>query len=339
MSDVSGATVMERGDTALSRSTPRRNKRARNDSNAYSSRFKGVVALLNGHWGAQIYANHQRIWLGTFNSENEAAMAYDSAAIKLRNYDSHRNFPWSSINAQEPKFQRQFTTKEVICMIKEGSYPSKFSDYLKLQCQSKDSESADLNLSLEQKKGEFLCSKLFEKELTPSDVGSLNRLVIPKKHAVSYFPRLSNGNEASAEIDDLQLVFYDSSMRQWRFRYCYWKSSQSYVFTRGWNEFVREKKLKFKDRVIFFTYSCVDAANNIVHQFLMIDVAYYSDSVVDETSDNLERTIHFDKEDFELQKNGVNSEAVKDFDKGLLKLGSAAEEQKIGFKLFGVQII
>ncbi|XP_017245604.2 AP2/ERF and B3 domain-containing transcription factor At1g50680 [Daucus carota subsp. sativus] len=316
-----------------------RTKRARSDNNTYSSRFKGVVALLNGHWGAQIYANHQRIWLGTFNSENEAAMAYDSAAIKLRNYDSHRNFSWSSINAEEPKFQRQFSTEEVICMIKDGSYPSKFSDYLKLRGQSKDSESGELNFSVEQKKGEFLCSKLFEKELTPSDVGSLNRLVIPKKHAVTYFPRLSRGNEASGEIDDLQLVFYDSSMRQWRFRYCYWKSSQSYVFTRGWNEFVREKKLKYKDRVIFFTYSYVGATDKLVQKCLMIDVAYYSDSVVDETSDDLERSMHFGQENVELQKNGVDNDAEKNADKVLLKSKGAADEQKIGFKLFGVQII
>eukprot|EP00250_Pteridium_aquilinum_P028829 c37919_g1_i1 orf=2-427(+) len=37
----------------------------------------------------------------------------------------------------------------------------------------------------------------------------------------------------------------------WRFRYSYWASSQSYVFTKGWSAFVKEKKLKAGDIVSF----------------------------------------------------------------------------------------
>ncbi|KAJ6325922.1 hypothetical protein OIU78_013085 [Salix suchowensis] len=75
-------------------------------------KFKGIVPQKNGHWGAQIYANHQRIWLGTFKTEKEAAMAYDSAAIKLRSTDLHRNFPWNDHNVQEPSFQNQYSTRK-----------------------------------------------------------------------------------------------------------------------------------------------------------------------------------------------------------------------------------
>ncbi|WCJ21416.1 AP2/B3 transcription factor family protein [Euphorbia peplus] len=78
------------------------NKRSRIDNNHItinnSVKFKGLVPQQNKHWGAQIYANHQRIWLGTFKSEKEAAMAYDTAAMKFRNGDSHRNFPWTEMN-------------------------------------------------------------------------------------------------------------------------------------------------------------------------------------------------------------------------------------------------
>ncbi|CAN0899732.1 AP2/ERF and B3 domain-containing transcription factor At1g51120 [Linum grandiflorum] len=55
-------------------------------------------------------------------------------------------------------------------------------------------------------------------------------------------------------------------MKCWRFRYCYWRSSQSFVFTRGWNRFVKDKKLKEKDIVTF--YRCIVAE----HQFFFIDV-------------------------------------------------------------------
>ncbi|CAL9173770.1 unnamed protein product [Musa hybrid cultivar] len=87
---------------------------------------------------------------------------------------------------------------------------------------------------------------MFEKPLTPSDVGKLNRLVIPKQHAERYFP-LDGG---SAE-GGLLLSFEDESGRVWWFRYSYWTSSQSYVLTKGWSRFVKEKKLDAGDVVLF----------------------------------------------------------------------------------------
>ncbi|XP_060959469.1 ethylene-responsive transcription factor CRF2-like [Cannabis sativa] len=80
-------------------------------------KFKGVVPQQNGNWGAQIYANHQRIWLGTFKSEKAAAMAYDSATIKLQNGDINRNFPWTNITLHEPDFQSHYTVEAVLNMM------------------------------------------------------------------------------------------------------------------------------------------------------------------------------------------------------------------------------
>ena len=53
----------------------------------------GVVPQRNGNWGVQIYANHKRIWPGTFKSEKEATLAYGRASIKLKGKDSPRNLP------------------------------------------------------------------------------------------------------------------------------------------------------------------------------------------------------------------------------------------------------
>ncbi|KAF7837125.1 AP2/ERF and B3 domain-containing transcription factor [Senna tora] len=235
-------------------------------SNNNMQKFKGVVPQQNGHWGAQIYANHQRIWLGTFKSEREAAMAYDSATIKLRSGESHRNFPWNDQTVQEPHFQSHYTTEAILSMIRDGTYPSKFASFLI----STQTQTLTLTLTLNnedhhQEAGitrmqnnnnnngdeeKFSCTLLFQKELTPSDVGKLNRLVIPKKHASRYFPYVSGSAEEGGDIDDhnnyistennnnnsdTELVFYDKLMRSWKFRYCYWRSSQSFVFTRGWN--------------------------------------------------------------------------------------------------------
>ncbi|CAN6439131.1 unnamed protein product [Victoria cruziana] len=87
---------------------------------------------------------------------------------------------------------------------------------------------------------------VFEKLLTPSDVGKLNRLVIPKQHAERCFPV-----DCSVEKKGLLLSFKDSSGRPWRFRYSYWTSSQSYVLTKGWSRFVKENQLRAGDTVFF----------------------------------------------------------------------------------------
>ncbi|CAO2161013.1 unnamed protein product [Urochloa humidicola] len=90
---------------------------------------------------------------------------------------------------------------------------------------------------------------LFEKAVTPSDVGKLSRLVVPKKQAERHLPPVrgaAGGNGA------LLLDFVDGEGgKVWRFRYSYWVSSQSYVLSRGWIRFVREKGLRAGDIVAF----------------------------------------------------------------------------------------
>ncbi|XP_010512577.1 PREDICTED: B3 domain-containing transcription factor NGA2 [Camelina sativa] len=90
---------------------------------------------------------------------------------------------------------------------------------------------------------------MFDKVVTPSDVGKLNRLVIPKQHAERYFP-LDNSTSNDSN-KGLLLNFEDRSGNSWRFRYSYWNSSQSYVMTKGWSRFVKDKKLDAGDIVSF----------------------------------------------------------------------------------------
>ncbi|CAO2043446.1 unnamed protein product [Urochloa humidicola] len=87
---------------------------------------------------------------------------------------------------------------------------------------------------------------MFDKVVTPSDVGKLNRLVIPKQHAEKYFPLDAAGSDKG-----LLLSFEDRAGKLWRFRYSYWNSSQSYVMTKGWSRFVKEKGLDAGDTVSF----------------------------------------------------------------------------------------
>lgn len=56
------------------------------------SRFKGVCHS-RGKWAARIKKNGQRTWLGTFKTQLEAALAYDTAAVALFGEFAAPNFP------------------------------------------------------------------------------------------------------------------------------------------------------------------------------------------------------------------------------------------------------
>lgn len=58
----------------------------------FSSQYRGVVAQPHGKWGAQIYDKHVRLWLGTYDTEIDAARAHDRAAVKIKGIDAMTNF-------------------------------------------------------------------------------------------------------------------------------------------------------------------------------------------------------------------------------------------------------
>ncbi|XP_039848600.1 AP2/ERF and B3 domain-containing protein Os01g0693400-like [Panicum virgatum] len=235
-----------------------------------SSRYKGVVPQPNGRWGAQIYERHQRVWLGTFAEKADAARAYDVAAQRFRGRDAVTNFrPLADAEpdaAAELRFLASRSKAEVVDMLRKHTYFDELAQNKRAfaaaaAAPTTSSPAGARSPSSAPRSPAAAREHLFDKTVTPSDVGKLNRLVIPKQHAEKHFPLQLPS--AGGESKGVLLNFEDAAAgKVWRFRYSYWNSSQSYVLTKGWSRFVKEKCLQAGDVVGFYRSAAAAGADS-----------------------------------------------------------------------------
>jgi len=152
--------------------------------------------------------------------------------------------------SKEIRFQDMYNKQEILDMIKDHSYKDNLRRFMasgeQLGAHASQHENNNGDGGDIERKREFM----FRKEVTPNDIGKLNRLVIPKKYAERHFPLPEEVHEEEQQRQEV-LVFKDEEDRSWEFAYTFWKSSGRYVLTMGWKGFVKDKYLRAGDILRF----------------------------------------------------------------------------------------
>ncbi|KAH0974093.1 hypothetical protein GBA52_015992 [Prunus armeniaca] len=271
-----------------------------------SPRFKGVSLLKSGNWGARISYMYKPYWLGAYQMEEEAAIAYDRAAVKLQRGDTPLNFHWSKYSAEESIFQSQYSTEEILSMLKDKTYSSKLMNFL-----SRHSSGLGTRTTTFMNEQGISYHFLFQKELTHRDV-THKCFLIPREFSFRYLsPPEGIINAVEDEARYVKLTFYDKHGRSWTFGYSYWQSTRNFMFTNGWGHFIRMNNLNQKDIVMF--YRCKYEGEVLGREVYMID---YQRS---------------NGENYVLEHSSGSSTIE-------LEADCKQKETKKGFKLFGVEI-
>jgi hypothetical protein len=86
--------------------------------------FRGVYRSRSGRYAAQIGHSKEKSWLGTFDAAEDAARAYDAAAVKLHGERAVTNF-------RQPS-QDEDTTAETMAVEKEVESMDVATDFLEM---------------------------------------------------------------------------------------------------------------------------------------------------------------------------------------------------------------
>lgn len=178
-------------------------------------RFVGVRQRPSGRWVAEIKDSSQRVrlWLGTYDTPEEAARAYDEAARALRGDNARTNFAavknqqdeMSSRNGLSFSSLKAKLSKNLQNIMARNSENSKSSSSSSSRSSSRVSEHFSTFASIFHFRDDYM----YQNQRTPLEIKSIEKSVhpsvivpsvgVPDEHSSSWENSNSNSNSSSSE--------------------------------------------------------------------------------------------------------------------------------------------
>ncbi|XP_004301744.1 PREDICTED: AP2/ERF and B3 domain-containing transcription factor At1g50680-like [Fragaria vesca subsp. vesca] len=192
------------------------NRRAgRSQQGSSSSKLKGLVPLKGGKWGARISYNYKRYSLGTHETEIEAAIAYDRAALKIPRAHS-LNFHRSNYTIEESTFQSQHSIEDILSMLHDKTYTFMLRNFI-----FQYSSSVNYHAEIFMKEQGIVYECVLQKELTLMDV-THKCFLVQGDYASLHFPTKEH------ECLNSTATLWDIHGLSWTFGCSYWHITQSF---------------------------------------------------------------------------------------------------------------
>ncbi|KAI3970879.1 hypothetical protein MKX01_024526 [Papaver californicum] len=276
--------------------------------------FVGVRQRPSGRWVAEIKDTIQkiRVWLGTFDTAEEAARAYDEAACLLRGSNTRTNFwpSFSSSSSSHPLTPALPSKISNLLLLKLKSSRNNLNSSNSISNHQKHHHQEQLNETDEELAHETPLTEFFDEPAIYSKNSTTTTATTSTTYSSDYMNMLSfdelslNGDYQDLVVGDMGMEYKGGSPAGFYSDHLTTASAGNF-YLEGEGEGEKEEKLVGEDQEQMFIDNQFQNDDDVVMDFQFIDIAaagsslpscYYPCDIAEDITEPIEQENHDDVE-------------------------------------------